>query len=302
MISSSSAPAPRHPSRPTNAVRRDGASLSKKILVRAAESVDHARRMRGKGVAGAPTIAWSELIEFKRTFTGPVPRDREKGFAEGGIDAFHGRAKFQSDRSVAIDNEVIEGRFILLGVGAVPMRLGITGEEFLITNTEFLELEHLPKRVVLLGGGYIAAEFAHIAARAGADVTILEQMERMLTPFDPDLVAWLMEKFREIGVDLKLNTRVTGIAKDGNSFVVRAQSNGQEQTIAADIVVHAAGRAPDLEPLDQTAASSSTSTSRAKPIPRSMRPGTQRVKDRRSPRSRPETGASLPPTCFAATI
>jgi glutathione reductase (NADPH) len=236
----------------------------KKILVRAAESVDHARRMRGKGVAGAPTIAWSELIEFKRTFTGPVPRDREKGFAEGGIDAFHGRAKFQSDRSVAIDNEVIDGRFILLGVGAVPMRLGITGEEFLITNTEFLELEHLPKRVVLLGGGYIAAEFAHIAARAGADVTILEQMERMLTPFDPDLVAWLMEKFREIGVDLKLNTRVTGIAKDGNSFVVRAQSNGQEQTIAADIVVHAAGRAPDLEPLDLPAAGVAAANGRLK--------------------------------------
>jgi glutathione reductase (NADPH) len=175
----------------------------KKILVRAAESVDHVRRMRGKGV-------------------------------------------------------------VLLAVGAVPMRLGIPGEELLITSTEFLELEQLPKRIVLLGGGYIAAEFAHIAARAGADVTILEQMERMLTPFDPDLVSWLMEKFREVGVDLRLNTRVTGLAKRGSSFLVRARANGQEQAIAADLVVHATGRVPDLDPLDLPAAGVETSRGRLK--------------------------------------
>jgi glutathione reductase (NADPH) len=236
----------------------------KKILVRAAESVDHVRRMRGKGVAGAPTIAWNELIQFKRSFTGPVPRDREKSFAESGIDAFHGRAKFRAPHSVAVGDDVLEGRFVLLAVGAVPMRLGIPGEELLITSTEFLELEQLPKRIVLLGGGYIAAEFAHIAARAGADVTILEQMERMLTPFDPDLVSWLMEKFREIGVDLRLNTRVTGLAKRGSSFLVRARANGQEQAIAADLVVHAAGRVPDLDPLDLPAAGVETSRGRLK--------------------------------------
>jgi glutathione reductase (NADPH) len=220
--------------------------------------------MRGKGVAGAPTIAWNELVEFKRTFTGPVPPDREKRFAESGIDAFHGRAKFRGDRSVAVGNDVLDGRFVLLAVGAVPMRLGIPGEEFLITSTEFLELNQLPKRIALLGGGYIAAEFAHIAARAGAVVTILEQMGRMLTPFDPDLVAWLMEKFREIGVDLRLNTRVTGIVKEGSLFLVRAQSNGQAQTIATDIVVHAAGRVPDLEPLDLSAAGVAATNGRLK--------------------------------------
>jgi glutathione reductase (NADPH) len=234
----------------------------KKILVGAAEAVDHVRRMRGKGVNGEPTIAWNELIQFKRTFTGPVPQAKEKSFAESGIDAFHGRARFRGPRSVVVGSEVIEGRFVLLAVGAVPMRLGIPGEELVITSTEFLELEQLPKRVVLLGGGYIAAEFAHIAARAGANVTILEQMNRMLTPFDPDLVAWLMEKFQHIGVDLRLKTRVTGIAKNGSHVVVHARSNGEEQSIPADIVVHAAGRVPDLDPLDLSAAGVETESGR----------------------------------------
>jgi len=222
----------------------------KKILVGAAEAVDHVRRMHRKGVSGEPTIAWNELMQFKRTFTGPVPQAREKSFAESGIDAFRGRAKFQGPRSVAVGSEVLIGRFVLLAVGAIPMRLDIPGEELVITSTDFLELEQLPKRIVLLGGGYIAAEFAYIAAFAGAHVTIVEQMDRMLASFDPDLVAGLMETFQGIGVDVRLKTRVTGIARSGNYFLVHARSNGEEQSIPADMVVHAAGRVSDLDPLD----------------------------------------------------
>lgn len=146
----------------------------KKVLVGAAEAIDDPRRMRGHGVAGGePAIAWDGLIKFKRTFTEPVPPMKEKNFAQHGIDAYHGRAKFRGPRVVEAGGELLEGRFILIAVGAVPMRLGMPGEEHLITSTEFLELDRLPTRIVLLGGGFIAAEFAHIAARAGAQVTVI---------------------------------------------------------------------------------------------------------------------------------
>jgi len=227
----------------------------KKVLVGAAEAVDHSRRMRGHGVTGGePAIAWNELIQFKRTFTEPVPPMKEKNFAKNGIDAYHGRAKFRRPRSVEVGGDVLEGRFILIAVGAVPVRLGIPGEEHVITSTEFLELEQLPKKIVLLGGGFIAAEFAHIAAQAGAQVTVLEQMDRMLTPFDPDLVGWLMEKFHEIGIDVRLKTRVTAIEKSDGGLCVRASSDGKNEVFKADLVVHAAGRVADLEPLDLAAA------------------------------------------------
>lgn len=227
----------------------------KKVLVGAVEAIDHARRMRGHGVAGGePTIAWKELMKFKRTFTEPVPAMKEKSFSKNGIDAYHGRARFRGPRSVEVGGEVLEGRFILIAVGAVPMRLGIPGEEHIITSTEFLELEQLPRKIVLLGGGFIAAEFANIAAQAGAQVTVLEQMDRMLTPFDPDLVGWLMEKFHEIGIDVRLKTRVTAIEKSTGGLSVRASSNGKDEVFEADLVVHAAGRVPDLEPLDLVAA------------------------------------------------
>lgn len=237
----------------------------KKVLVGAAEAIDHSRRMRGKGISGGePSIVWNELIKFKRTFTEPVPPMKEKSFAKNGIDVYHGRAKFCAPNSVEVGGEVLESRFILIAVGAVPMRLDIPGREHLITSTEFLELDRLPKKIVLLGGGFIAAEFAHIAARAGAQVTVLEQADRMLTPFDPDLVGWLMEKFHEVGIDVRLKTRVTAIENSGHGLCVRASSNGRNEVFITDLVVHAAGRVPDLGPLNLAAAGVASDKGRLK--------------------------------------
>jgi glutathione reductase (NADPH) len=110
--------------------------------------------MRGKGIAGGdPTIAWNELIKFKRSFTEPVPAMKEKDFAKHGIDIYHGRAKFRGPNSVEVAGEVLDARYVLIAVGAVPMRLGVPGEEHLATSTEFLELDMLPSSLVLLGGG-----------------------------------------------------------------------------------------------------------------------------------------------------
>jgi len=237
----------------------------KKVLVGAAEAIDHLRRMRGKGVTGGqPAIGWSELIKFKRSFTEPVPAMMEKSFANKGIDTYHGRARFRGPHSVEVAGEVLDGRFVLIASGAVPMRLAIAGEGHIITSTEFLELDQLPERIVLIGGGYIAAEFSHIAARAGAKVTVLQRADRMLTQFDPDLVGWLMEKFREIGVTVRLKTSVTAVEKDAGAFAVRASSNGKDEVFPADLVVHAAGRVPELEPLDLAVAGVETGQGRLK--------------------------------------
>ncbi|MCP4560818.1 MAG: NAD(P)/FAD-dependent oxidoreductase [Bosea sp.] len=222
----------------------------KKMLIGGATAIDHVRRMKGKGPEGQVRINWPELITFKRSFTDPVPAKNEHRYAEKGIETFHGRARFTGRNTVEVGGETLEARHILIAAGAEPIQLGIPGEEHLATSEDFLALEQLPKRIVLVGGGFIAAEFSHIAARAGAEVTILQRGPRMLPNFDPDLVEVLMEKFREIGVNVKVDTAVKGIEKDGSGFVVRAASDGQPRTFKADLVVHSAGRAPALESLD----------------------------------------------------
>lgn len=225
----------------------------KKMLISGAEAIDAVRRMRGHGVAGDPHIEWRDLVAFKRTFTDHVPRHREEDLARRGIDAFHGPARFIGHNSIAAAGEELEARYILIASGARPVRLDIPGEHLIVTSEQFLELEALPRHIVLVGGGYIAAEFSHLAARAGAEVTVLQRNDRMLPAFDPDLVGWLMEKYVELGIDVRTRSTVQKVERRGNSFVVHALTGGEPQRIAGDLVVHAAGREPDLDALDLAA-------------------------------------------------
>lgn len=226
----------------------------KKMLVGGASAIDHARRMQDKGVADAPHIDWPELIAFKRSFTDPVPEKHETSYADNGIAAFHGQARFTGPNTIEVAGTVLEGAHFVIAAGAKPLTLGIPGEEHLIDNERFLALEALPERIVIVGGGYIASEFSHIAARAGARVTILQRDERMLTHFDPDVVGWLMEKFQAIGIDVRTGTEVEKIDKAGDEYRVTAKASGQSVTIGADLVLHAAGRVPNLDGLGLEAA------------------------------------------------
>lgn len=226
----------------------------KKMLISGAEVLDFARRMRGRGVDGKVRIDWPALMAFKRSFTDPVPQKQEQRFAARGIEAFHGAARFVGPDAVAVDGAVLTGGHILIATGARPVPLGIPGEEHVATSERFLELEKLPERIALIGGGYIAAEFSHIAARAGAQVTILQRAPRLLPQFDPDLVGWLSDGFGEIGVTVRTGARVTAVEAVPTGLRVRARAGTTETVVEADLVLHAAGRIPDIASLDLAAA------------------------------------------------
>lgn len=226
----------------------------KKMLVGAAEALDHARRMHDKGVVGTPRLDWAGIMRFKRSFTDPVPKEREESFRQEGMSVFHGTARFTGANTLRVGEEELRGTHILLAAGAEPVRMNIPGEDLLVDNEGFLQLEQLPRRIVLVGGGYIAAEFSHVAARAGAQVTILQHGDRMLKGFDPDLVGWLMERFQSLGIDVRLQSTVQGIERLPDGFRVRFAHGQQASSVEADLVVHAAGRVPALASLDLPAA------------------------------------------------
>ncbi len=227
----------------------------KKVLVGVSELADWSRRMQGKGIS-APglSISWPDLIRFKRTFTDPVPEQTERSFEQAGIITRHGRGHFVGRTSIQVGEDTLVGRHVVIAAGARHATLGIPGEEHLTTSTQFLELDALPRRIAFVGGGYIAFEFAHIAARAGAHVQVLHRGNRPLEKFDPDLVAQLVQASRELGVEVHLQTAVTAIERQGDHLLVHARTGAQEQTVEADLVVHAAGRVPEIDDLDLEAA------------------------------------------------
>lgn len=228
----------------------------KKVLVGAAEAIDWVRRMRGRGVhAEDARIEWAELMRFKRTFTDPVPGNQEQRFAKAGIQAFHGWARFVDSAAVEVGGDVLEGRSVVIATGAKPRTLCIPGEQHVTTSDRFLELEELPRRIVFIGGGYISFEFAHIAIRAGSEVTILDRGERPLKGFDPDLVARLVEKTKHLGAAVKVRMQVELIEKTSDCLTVHASTaDGQTEVLDADLVIHGAGRVPEIDELNLAAA------------------------------------------------
>lgn len=221
----------------------------KKMLITGAQVLDDVRRMHGRGVvAEGAQINWRDLMEFKRTFTGPIPEKQEKNYASKGVDTYHEHAHFTGPNRIELtESGAIQAKNFVIATGARPAPLGFEGEEHLMDNEGFLELDELPKRIVMVGGGYIASEFSHIAARAGAKVTVLQRGDRILPQFDPDLVGWLMESFDAVGIDVRLGHSVEGVEKTQTGFTVRTRTNdGAPGSVEADLIVHAAGRIPDL--------------------------------------------------------
>ena len=224
----------------------------KKVLVHAAEVVDAARRSAGKLCdVDDIKINWSQLIEFKQSFVKDIPKNSREKYEDKGIKTYLGSPRFISETQLVIEEETIEPKHVLIATGSKPRPLGIDGEEHVITSDEFLNLSDLPKRVVFIGGGYISFEFAHVAIRADSEVTILQRGERPLAGFDEDVVAHLVRKSNELGMQIHTNATATAIKKDASGqLTVAFEIDGKPETMEADLVVHGAGRVPNLEELD----------------------------------------------------
>jgi glutathione reductase (NADPH) len=224
----------------------------KKTLWTLAEAADRAHRLAGKGLAGGEgvTIDWPALMAFKRSFTDPVPQHRAESFAEAGIEAIPGTARFLGRNTIEVAGRRLEARHILIATGAKPAAPPIEGAELLASSDDFLSLPQLPRRMVMLGGGYISFECAHIAARAGAQVTILHSDEQPLRHFDQDLVRRLVEHSRQVGITVELGCRAAAVQRAAGGFAVVAKDG---RRFEADFVLHGLGRKPNLEALDPEA-------------------------------------------------
>ena len=228
----------------------------KKMLRRGAEIVDAARLMTGKGIdPGDLKIDWPDLMAHKRSFTETVPDKMESGLKKAGVETLHGKVRFANDTTLEFeDGRRVEARRFFIATGAKPRPLDVPGADLMVDSTEFLELPELPRRIVLVGGGYVSFEFAHIAARAGAAVTIIDRGERPLKAFDPDLVDLLLERTRAAGIDVQLRTGLVSVSRGSTAYDIRVETDNRERSLACDLVVHGAGRIPAIDDLDLGAA------------------------------------------------
>ena len=218
----------------------------KKVLVGIAHVLSLNKQLQGKGIATTATSSWKDLMQFKTTFTEPKIPKTEAGLKEAGISTYHGRAKFISENTIQVNEDILHADKFVIANGAAPAKLSIPGEDLLIDSTAFLDLEELPKEILFVGGGFIAFEFAHIVSRFGVKATIIHRGERPLKNFDADLVKLLIKASEELGIRIILNADVKSITKENNQFIVHANQDGKELTISTSLAIHAAGRMADI--------------------------------------------------------
>lgn len=218
----------------------------KKLLVAGVEPIERIRAQAGNGATGTASLDWRRLIEFKRTMTDPMPEMIAKAYAEQGVTTLHGSASFISPTSLQVGDSTYATEHILVATGAIPMPLGIPGQELVIDSERFMTLDALPERVAFIGGGYISFEFAAMARAAGSEVSILHRGASPLGQFDADIVALLLAQYAELGIRVLLNAPVSGVSRRDDDLVIE---RGGGTTVDTDLIVHGAGRMPDISRL-----------------------------------------------------
>ena len=229
--------------------------VPKKVLVAAAQVMHQIERAPEHHIdVAAPKLDWGALIARERGFVEGVPEAFEKSLKDRGIDLYRGRGSFTGRNTVEVVNgsgsEVLEADKIVIATGSKPRPLDLPGAAHLITSDDILEMTALPESLIFIGGGVIALEFAHVFARAGTKVTILEALPRLLPRMDADAVAQLHKESERIGIDILTGVEVASIAEAGNLLEVTFKHEGTEKTLTAERVANGTGRIADLEDLN----------------------------------------------------
>src|SRR5439155_23112001 len=132
--------------------------------------------------------------------TDPVPDETERWLAESGVELIRGSARFVSEEAIAAGDEEIRSEAFVIATGSHPRRLEMPGAERFKTSDDVLELQQPPRRMLIIGAGVVAFEFAHVFARVGTSVVMVAR-SRPLAHFDEDVVAPAVEHARRIGIE-----------------------------------------------------------------------------------------------------
>jgi glutathione reductase (NADPH) len=217
--------------------------IPKKLLSYAAHYAEDFEDARGFGwsIEGA-SFSWPALIANKNREIARLSVVYTDGFAKVGITVIEGTAKLLDAHTVAIGERRVTAQNILIATGGGPSKPSIPGIEHAITSNEAFELPALPKRILMVGGGYIAAEFAGIFNGLGSEVTVSYRGEQILRRFDDDVRRHLHDEMGKKGVRIVLNSTVSGIERRADGTLEANASGGK---IECDAVMYATGRKPN---------------------------------------------------------
>ena len=191
---------------------------------------------------------WSQLIANKDTEIDRLNKIYENLLSNAGVEILYGTASLVDKNTITINDKLITGKTLLIATGGTPFMPPIAGIEHAISSNEVFHLEQQPKSALVVGGGYIAVEFAGIFNGLGIDTCLAYRGSQILRGFDNSIQNHLSNEIQKKGINLKLDTNVTQIKLNKNGKRVATLSDGEE--IIVDCVLYATGRKPNTENLN----------------------------------------------------
>ena len=224
--------------------------VPKKLLVYAAHFAEDFADAQGFGWTVPPAnFSWPMLIEAKNKEIARLSRIYESNLTGSKVEVMHGTARLVDSHTVLVNDKQITAEHILVATGGTPFVPKIPGIEHAITSNEVFDLPQLPKRVLIVGGGYIAVEFAGILNGLGARVTLCYRGEQVLRGFDDDVRTHLFEAMVKKGITVLLNQDVERIDKLSDARLSVALTSSQATPLEVDAVLYATGRVPNTQGL-----------------------------------------------------
>lgn len=222
--------------------------VPKKLLVYGAHFSEDFETARAFGwTVGETEFDWARLIANKNQEISRLNGIYRKLLNDSGVTLMEGHAKLRGPHEVEINGQVCTAEHIMIATGGWPQVPDIPGREHAITSNEAFFLKTLPKRIVVVGGGYIAVEFASIFNGMGSDVTLMYRGELFLRGFDGGVREHLRDELTKHGLNLRFNAQIERIEKRTDGTLDLTLNDGT--TVNTDCVFYATGRRPMLDNL-----------------------------------------------------
>lgn len=222
--------------------------VPKKLYVYASEFGKGFKDSEGFGwQTGDKAFDWATLRDNKKAEISRLNGIYENLLEAPGAKIIHGRASLDGPHHVYVDGQRYSANKILLATGTWPHKPEFEGNELAITSNEIFDLEKFPERLLIVGGGYIATEFAGIFNGLGSNVVQLYRGGLFMRGFDNDIRAFVAEEVRKSGVDLRFNVNLDKL-EQGTDGLIATLTDGSR--LEVDQVLCAAGRLPNLKGLN----------------------------------------------------
>lgn len=222
--------------------------VPKKLFMYGARFSDEFAAAAGFGwQVGQPQFDWATLRDNKTREIERLNGVYRNLLENAGVTIYAGHARLRSPNEIEVNGETFSARYILLATGGWPFVPDIPGAEYAITSNEVFYLPELPRRMAVVGGGYIAVEFASIFNGLGVETHLIHRRDRVLRGFDDDLAHHLAKGMAAKGVNLRLETEVQAIERNSSGGYRLMLNDGS--ICEVDQVMYATGRRPLLENL-----------------------------------------------------